>query len=156
MSNTKEKVILEREMLNRIKSRLENDEKLKGGFISAILPFVAPLITEAVSWGAKKIFGNGVQYMDGGCDCEMEGSGETVEEIYNDVLEYKPRKTVKKTPKKRMSKKVKGGMMPLERNVGSGASKAKNNRHNVVKKIMKEKGLSMIEASKDVKQNNLY
>jgi hypothetical protein len=37
-----------------------------------------------------------------------------------------------------------------------GTGKKINKRAEVVKKIMKEKGLKMIEASKYVKENNLY
>jgi hypothetical protein len=38
----------------------------------------------------------------------------------------------------------------------SGGGKPKNNRHEIVRKVMHEKGLSMIEASKYVKAHNLY
>jgi hypothetical protein len=37
-----------------------------------------------------------------------------------------------------------------------GGGKGKNARAEIVKKVMKEKGLKLIEASKYVKENNLY
>jgi hypothetical protein len=41
-------------------------------------------------------------------------------------------------------------------NRGAGASDGRKKRAEIVKKVMKEKGLSMINASKYVKENNLY
>jgi hypothetical protein len=56
--------------------------------------------------------------------------------------------------------KMKGGkLIPVENMKSSsmaGQGKPKNKRIEIVKNIMKEKGLSMIEASKYVKANNLY
>lgn len=45
----------------------------------------------------------------------------------------------------------------IDKGIGSGIKKKKiNKRAEIVKKIMKEKGLSLIEASKFVKAHNLY
>ena len=44
----------------------------------------------------------------------------------------------------------------IEKGIGSGLKKKVNKRGEIVKKVMKEYDLSMIEASKFVKQNNLY
>jgi hypothetical protein len=57
--------------------------------------------------------------------------------------------------------KMKGGrqLVPVANMKSSsmaGQGKPKNKRAEIVKKIMKEKGLSMIEASKYVKENKLY
>jgi hypothetical protein len=56
--------------------------------------------------------------------------------------------------------KMKGGNLVPVANMKSssmaGQGKPKNKRSEIVKKIMKEKGLSMIEASKYVRLNNLY
>lgn len=46
--------------------------------------------------------------------------------------------------------------VPMAMNAMSGAGKPKGKRHEIVKKVMKEKGLSLIEASKYVKQHGLY
>jgi coproporphyrinogen III oxidase-like Fe-S oxidoreductase len=40
--------------------------------------------------------------------------------------------------------------------IGSGAKKGRSARAEIVKKVMKEKGMKMIEASKYVKAHNLY
>jgi hypothetical protein len=40
--------------------------------------------------------------------------------------------------------------------VGAGASDGRSKRAEIVKKVMKEKGLKMIEASKYVKAHGLY
>ena len=57
--------------------------------------------------------------------------------------------------------KMKGGklLVPVENMKSSsmaGQGKPKNNRSEIVKNIMKEKGMSMIGASKYVKEHNLY
>lgn len=56
--------------------------------------------------------------------------------------------------------KMKGGALVPVANMKSssmaGQGKPKNKRAEIVKKIMKEKGLSMINASKYVKEHNLY
>ena len=44
----------------------------------------------------------------------------------------------------------------IEKGIGSGIKKKPNQRAAIVKKIMQEKGLSLIESSKYVKLNNLY
>ena len=45
----------------------------------------------------------------------------------------------------------------IEKTIGSGIKQKKpNQRAEIVKKVMKEKGLSLIESSKYVKLNNLY
>jgi len=62
--------------------------------------------------------------------------------------------TVKSTPKMVQSKVVPKAQMPGSSMSGFGKPKSK--RAEIVKKIMKEKNMSMIEASKYVKQNNLY
>jgi hypothetical protein len=56
-------------------------------------------------------------------------------------------------PKK--GKKVKSEMQGSDMS-GMGKPKKPNPRAEIVKKVMAEKGLSMIEASKYVKANNLY
>jgi hypothetical protein len=58
-------------------------------------------------------------------------------------------------------KTTKGGRKLQERStmqpmIAAGAPKKTNTRHELVKKIMKEKGLKMIDASKYIKANNLY
>ena len=48
-------------------------------------------------------------------------------------------------------------MLQLKKTIGSGVKQKKpNQRAEIVKKVMKEKGLSLIESSKYVKANNLY
>lgn len=67
-----------------------------------------------------------------------------------------------------MERKVGGGEMPpayarkmnkfeeLKKTRGAGASDGRKKRAEIVKRVMAEKGLSMINASKYVKANNLY
>lgn len=62
--------------------------------------------------------------------------------------------TVKSTPKMVQTKVVPKAQMPGS--TMSGMGKGKSKRAEIVKKIMKEKNMSMIEASKYVKANNLY
>ena len=80
------------------------------------------------------------------------------------------KETVKAKPQAPQTKIVPVAQMPAIK-VGAGVSAAgisaagmsagkktrkPNERNDIVKKIMKEKGLKMIEASKYVKENNLY
>jgi len=63
--------------------------------------------------------------------------------------------TVKSTPKMEQTKPVPKAQMPSSTMSGFGKG-GKGKRAEIVKKVMAEKGLSMIEASKYVKANNLY
>ena len=73
----------------------------------------------------------------------------------------KPHSKAEMKVMKAVEKKLKGKGMSGDRAIGSGASGAicgdgRKARAEIVKKIMKEKGLKMIEASKYVKEHNLY
>ena len=46
--------------------------------------------------------------------------------------------------------------VPAKRAIGGAKPKRPNPRAEIVRKVMKEKGLSLIEASKFVKANHLY
>jgi len=50
----------------------------------------------------------------------------------------------------------KGGRKPKAKRAGAGPNDGRRARAEIVKKVMAQKGLSMIEASKYVKQHNLY
>jgi hypothetical protein len=76
------------------------------------------------------------------CEYGMKGSGDTLENA----------KEIKQMADDYKAKHPKG----KEEGKGKPAVKPKNKRAEVVRKIMKEKNLSMIEASKYVKANNLY
>ena len=67
---------------------------------------------------------------------------------HDDFHPKKSRPQIQRPPQKLPLKKLKG--KPLS---GGGAS---NNRIDIVKRIMKEKGLNLPQASKYVKENNLY
>lgn len=142
------------ELVKMVSERLKDEDKEKrGGFIQALLPYIIPAIGEAAMWGYKKLTGNGMdcECKTQICECDdVEGEG---------VVEYKKRG---RKSKKNNNKKIKGGNINnivnnLEDNaiVGRGMAR-KNKRADIVRKVMKEKGLSMIEASKYVKKNNLY
>jgi hypothetical protein len=87
------------------------------------------------------------------CEYKMEGSGTTLEnakEIKKMVEDYAAENP---DAKKKAPMVAKG--KPADKKLLKSAP-GKSKRADIVKKVMKEKGLSMIEASKYVKANNLY
>jgi hypothetical protein len=131
LASTVGKRVLER-VLDKVKQRREMKQQQQGAGARKI--------------GGKKGMNKFNKNKDMGCGC---GGG--VENKFNikDIrrkAEYNPiiagagkkKQQPKKQPKKQQPKK------------------SKNNRWEIVKKVMKNQGLSMIEASKYIKENNLY
>jgi hypothetical protein len=63
---------------------------------------------------------------------------------------------VKKDPKGALEKAQKGYELGKKRRAPAGPNDGRRKRAEIVRKVMSEKGLSMIEASKYVKAHNLY
>lgn len=138
-------------------NKAKNDDPemiISGGFLPLVapiarvlVPLIAPMVIEAIS---KKVVGagatqtalRGAKYLhpnsmgmpsssfSGGCCTDNDDDDEK-------VIILGGATQTKFEAKKKVNKKV-------------------NKRGEIVKKIMKEKGLSLIEASKYVKKNNLY
>jgi hypothetical protein len=102
------------------------------------------------------------------CEYGMKGSGDTLEnarEIKQMADDYKAKNPEGKKSEPALggppAKKAPGGVemvangKPADKKLLKSAPK-KNKRAEIVRKVMKEKNLSMIEASKYVKANNLY
>ena len=68
------------------------------------------------------------------------------------VPEYKPYFFNRPTPRPRPNKPLR----PINRMSGSGRSDGRSARAAIVRRVMSEKGLKMIEASKYVKEHGLY
>ena len=72
------------------------------------------------------------------------------------VLPTVTKETVQSTPKAVRTRRVVKSELPSSTLSGLGKVKKSNPRAEIVRKVMAEKGLKMIEASKYVKANNLY
>ena len=69
---------------------------------------------------------------------------------------FKTVESVKSTPKMEQTGPVPKAQMPSSTMSGGAPKGGRSKRAEIVKKVMKEKGLSMIAASKHVKEHNLY
>jgi len=75
----------------------------------------------------------------------------------NPLLPTTTKRTVRSTAKKEVSPMTEKAQLPSSTLSGMGvAGKKPNARAAIVKSVMAEHGLSMIEASKYVKEHNLY
>jgi len=175
VSRMKKKREAGKELSEKERARIEQmgkDNKLEGGFLQFLLPALAPVAGQLLG----KVFGNG---KSGGRkrqsrkDKEDEKLAMEVKGLENKE-EGKGRsgggrsggrkmkggattvtvETLKSTPKMEQTHPVPKAQMPSS--TMSGGKGGKSKRAEIVKKIMKEKGLKLIEASKYVKEHNLY
>lgn len=164
----------------RVRDLVSNEEKLEGGFLPFLIPLIATAITTTPSiiraaqgkgMTGGSALGTSNQFMDTGFEmgsgmeegsavykkggkkasCDCEGSGK--------------KKAKAKAPKEKvvndfMEEDIAGGMIPKSgmksSNMSGGKKKRVNKRADIVRKIMKERGVKMIEASKIVKAEGLY
>jgi len=139
VSRMKKKREAGKELSEKERARVEQmgkDNKLEGGFLQFLLPALAPVAGQLLG----KVLGNG---KSGGRKKKMVG-GTTINTV----------ETLKSTPKMQQTHPVPKAQMPSS--TMSGGKGGKSKRAEIVKKIMKEKGLKLIEASRFVKEHNLY
>jgi hypothetical protein len=88
----------------------------------------------------------------------VSGSGKqpVTDEAGNPLLPTTTKRTVKSTPKKEVQPGTEKAQLPSSTLSGLGKAKKHNPRAEVVKKVMAEHGMKMIEASKYVKEHGLY
>jgi hypothetical protein len=85
-----------------------------------------------------------------------KGKEKITSESGDPILPTVTKETVKSIPKAVRTKRVVKSELPSSSLSGFGKVKKSNPRAEIVRKVMAEKGLKMIEASKYVKANNLY
>jgi len=113
-------------------------EGMDGGFIGSVISAVAPSVIGAVAPSVinaiKKLF----------------GAGKMSKEAHDELLEccQKPKKSRAKAKKAEKAEKAESE----EEKVGGSRKK----RSDIVKQVMKDKGMKMIEASSYVKTHGLY
>ena len=123
----------------------EGEGKLQGGFWGALASAAIPIISS------------------------LFGKGQMTKEAHDELMAVMKPKEAKKARKGKgklvithgddaseaSEPEMKGGAS-MERMVGAGASDGRKRRAEVVRRVMKEKGMKMIEASKYVKEHGLY
>jgi hypothetical protein len=173
-----------KELSEKERARVEQmgkDNKLEGGFLQFLLPALAPVAGQLLG----KVFGNGksggmkrqskkdkedeklamevkgLENKEGGALLPklfkaMSGNGRSGGRKKKMVggTTINTVETVQSTPKMEQTKPVPKAQMPSS--TMSGGKGGKSKRAEIVKKVMKEKGLKLIEASKYVKEHNLY
>jgi len=138
----------------------------KGGMcggmdLKKILRMSMPLVEQMLGMGLPKTHYNKLRQMMEGMDKEMKG-GMMMRRQVGGAKHKKEMEACESDSEDEMAGA--GEMPPLyamkrknfPMNRGAGASDGRKKRAEIVKKVMKEKGLSMINASKYVKENNLY
>ena len=164
-----------KELSEKERARVEQmgkDNKLQGGFLQFLLPALAPVAGQVLGNVVGKIFGNGKKKVSKKASPkakEDEKLGMEIKGLEDNGKKGKGRsggrkmkggattvavETVKSTPKMEQTHPVPKAQMPSSTMSGGKGGKAK--RAEIVKKIMKEKGLKLIEASRYVKEHNLY
>lgn len=177
-SNQNNKKVVQ-DLEKRVRELVSNEEKMEGGFLPFLIPLIATAITTTPSiiraaqgkgMSGGSALGTSNQFMDTGF--EMDG-GSLPDEL--GVKSYKKggKKAscdceggAKKGKSKGKAKVVNeymeediGGMMPksgMKSSNMSGGKKRVNKRAEIVRKVMKDRGVKMIEASKIVKAEGLY
>lgn len=156
---------------NKIAKKMEEHEKkhhsgMKGGFWG-LAAMALPLISKLL--GAGKMTQDAhdkLEKMFMKSDKEMKGAGRVVggmmmsDLLRTPIMNANPMKIFPspayrgRVPVMEAMQPVMQGMGKVKRVVGAGDPRRK--RAEIVKKVMAEKGLSMVDASKYVKANNLY
>jgi hypothetical protein len=160
--NLEDPVVKERRESNARK--YAKAKKEGSGIVSDVIEFVKDIVTPKKSYENKtraerrvdplkrtkaigrKVYG---EAMKGGAEPVNDQSGEP-------LLPTSTKRTVRSTRKKEVPAMTEKAQLPSSTMSGLGKVKKHNPRAEIVKKVMAERGCSMIEASKAVKAEGLY
>jgi hypothetical protein len=140
--------------------------KSGGGVVGDVIDFVKELMTpakKAPSWVGADIAGDinersarKKRAATRAKGWKAIGGAHTTDESGDPLLPTTTKRTVKSTAKKEVSPMTEKAQLPSSTLSGLGKVKRANPRAEIVKKVMADRGCSMIEASKAVKAEGLY